>query len=641
MEFNHFHFENGLWFLGLLFIPLVWLLHYFFNNRGATTSRLESFIDKELLPHLLINKVEKRYWKSLLLWSSLWTLLIVALAGPLWRYRDLDTFIPDQSLCILLDVSKSMDADDVKPSRLIRARQKIEDILNLSQGVKIGLIAFAADPHMITPLTDDRETTRHFLSSIGTDLVYVQGSRLSPALIMASHLLTSAPGHNKSILVISDGGFEDSDAIATTRKLAQDGLKIHTLGMGTEEGAPMKDSNGNFIKKNGEIVLSKLEKNKLKEISQAGNGQYFDTHYSDEDIQALLNQIKEKVNSEEKTQQKIRHWEDDFYLFVFPAMALLLLWFRRGFIFPLFLLWISFNIQETQATSFHDFFQNEDQLGKEALERGDYEMATEKFKDSYRQGVAQYKAGHFYEAEKLFRGTQRPEVAMDALYNLGNALAQQQKVEEAIGAYEMVLQKNPSHAKAKHNLEILKAMLEQQKKQKEKEQEKEDQDKKAENKDQKGKDDSSSDEKQKQDNKENQGKDSSQNNDSSQKKSKENKDTGQNQSSKENEQKTGDEKEKKESKEFNDEYKNDQNPSDTPGKENQGDSQHKKGDEKLDKQQKPQIQSSQQRNLSKNQEDADADQWLDQIKNDPKSFLKNQFYMESQQNGSQEGIEPW
>lgn len=638
MEFNHFHFENSLWFWGLLFIPVMWLLHYFFKKNGSTMSRLESFIDKELLPHLLINKIERPYWKSLLLWSSLWTLLIIALAGPLWRYRDVDTFIPDQSLYILLDVSKSMDADDVKPSRLIRACQKIEDILNLSEGLKIGLIAFAADPHMITPLTDDRETTRHFLSSIGTDLVYIQGSRLSPALIMASRLLASAPGHNKSILVISDGGFEDADAIATTRKLAQDGLKIHTLGMGTEEGAPMKDSNGNFIKKNGEIVLSKLEKNKLKEISQAGNGQYFDTHYSDEDIQALLNQIKEKVNSEEKTQQKTRHWEDDFYLFVFPAMALLLLWFRRGFIFPLFLLWVSFSIQDAQAIPFQDLFQNNDQLGKEALERDDYEIAIERFKDSYRQGVAQYKAGHFNEAEKLFRKTQRPEIEIDALYNLGNALAQQQKLEEAIKAYQKVLEKKPGHAKAKHNLEIIKAMLEQQKKQKEKKQEKEEKNNKTDNKDQKEKDDSSPDEQKKQDNQENKGKNSSENNDSSQKQSEENKNEGQNQSSEEKEQKKSDKKEKKENRELNNEHKNNQDLSDNQGKENQGDAQR---DELLNKQPKPQAESSQQSNVGKSQEDLDADQWLGQIKNDPKSFLRNQFYMESQQNGSQEGIEPW
>lgn len=302
MELNHFHFENPLWLWGLLLLPLVWMLHKSLFRIYAPVSQLEGFIDKELLPHLLINsrKTHRSLWKSLLLWSVLWTLLVGALAGPRWMYHDIETFSPDQSLCILLDVSKSMDAQDVKPSRLVRARQKIEDLLNHAKGVKIALIAFAADPHLITPLTDDKETIRNFLPSLGTDLAHVQGSNLSPALTMASHLLSATSGHNKSILIISDGGFEDGNAIALAHKLAQEGLKIHAIGVGTVEGAPLQEANGSFIKKQGDAVISKLEKDQLKAISQAGNGQYQDLHYSDDDVHVLLNQIKERGKGEEK-----------------------------------------------------------------------------------------------------------------------------------------------------------------------------------------------------------------------------------------------------------------------------------------------------------------------------------------------------
>lgn len=443
MELNNFHFENILWFWGLLAIPIVWMAYCFFYFRSSNLSRLETFIDKALLPHLLISKGKEQntIWKSLFLWSTLWMLLIAALAGPRWDYREIETFLPNQNLLILFDLSRSMDVDDVKPSRLIRARQKIEDILNLAQGIKIGLIAFAATPHMIAPLTDDTETLRNLLPALDTDLVYNQGSKLSSALIMASRLLEAVPGNNKSLLIITDGGFEDSSAITMAHDLAQKGFAINTMGVGTEEGGPVPDGKGNHMKKQGKMVIAKLENDKLLEISRVGNGQYLQMHYSDEDVRTLLNQIREKSKAEEKVSQKIRQWEERFYIFILPLMAIVLFWFRKGFIFPLVFFFLFLLGYQTQAKGLEDFFKNDQQLGKEALERGDYDIATQKFKDPYHLGVAHYKAGNFAEAEKLFRQSARPEVTTEATYNLGNALAKEQKLEEAVSTYEKVLEK--------------------------------------------------------------------------------------------------------------------------------------------------------------------------------------------------------
>jgi Ca-activated chloride channel family protein len=620
MELNDFHFETPLWFWGLLLIPLVWGITLLFAQKHMNVSRLETFIDKDLLPHLLINhdKRKNSFWKTLLTWSVLWTLLISALAGPQWDYRDIETFTPDQSLCILLDVSQSMDAQDVKPSRLVRSRQIIEDILNLAQGIKISLIIFAADPHMITPLTDDMEMIRNLLPSLGTDIVYVQGSRLSPALLMASRLLSASSGHNKSILVLSDGGFEDESAIAQAHKLGQEGIRIYAMGVGTEEGSPIQDRQGNTIKKQGTPILSKLEKDKLRKLSQAGKGQYLEALYSDQQIQGLLRQIKENSTSQEKTQQKIRQWEERFYLLVFPIITILLFWFRRGFVFCLVLSLLFFSNQQSSASNLQEYLKNKDQLGKEALEQGNYEKAIEYFRDPYRQGVAQYKAGRFAEAEKLFQRSHRSEVATDALYNLGNALANQQKLEQALAAYEKVLEKSPDHAKAKHNLEIVKKLLEQKKKQ---EQEKKKDN--SSNQSDQNKDNSKSEDQQESKDQEDQNNDSPSDKNESEKDNKENTKQNNNIS---NESK---EKEKQEG---------EQKHSDNHGNEKKEphDQETKPGEEKESKG----LSSSQARSV-KTQKDIDADQWLNQMTDDQKSFLKNQFYMESQQNGSKEGTEPW
>jgi len=619
MKLNDFHFETPLWFWGLLLIPLVWGITLLFAQKQMNVSRLENFIDKDLLPHLLIKPDERKssFWKTLLTWSVLWALLISALAGPRWDYRDIEIFTPAQNLCILLDASQSMDAQDVKPSRLVRSRQVIEDILNLAQGIKISLIVFAADPHMITPLTDDMEMIRNLLPSLGTDLVFVQGSRISPALLMASRLLSASSGHNKSILVLSDGGFEDESAIAQAHKLGQEGIRIYTMGVGTEEGSPIPDRQGNTIKKQGKTILSKLEKDKLRELSQAGKGQYLEAHYCDEQVQRLLNQIKESSSSQAKTQQKIRQWEERFYLLVFPAMAILLFWFRQGFVFSLALFLLFFSNQQSTASHFQDYFKNEDQLGKEALDQKNYEKALEKFKDPYRQGVAHYKAGHFAEAEKLFQESYRPEVATDALYNLGNALANQQKLGQAVAAYEKVLEKSPDHAKAKHNLELVKKLLEQEKKKEEEEKKKDDSSNQSDQK----KDNSKSENQQEPKDQEDQNNDSSSHNNESEKRNEEN--------TKQNNNSSNESKEKQES-----EQKSLDNHEDD--KKDSLDQETKPGQEKESK-----GMSSSQARSAKAQKDNDADQWLNQITNDQKSFLKNQFYMESQQNGSKEGTEPW
>ncbi len=213
----HFAYPGCLWLIGA--IPLVGLVYLFFYRTQTSEVQLEEFIDSHLLPYLLVNHSEKEssFWKSFFIWSFVWLCLTLALAGPRWSFREMEMFSKDQSLVVLLDLSDSMNTKDVKPSRLVRAKQKIEDPLNLSKGVKIGLIAFAADPHMITPITDDTETIRYLLPLLGADLVYIQGSKLSSALEMASKMLEAEPGNNKAILLMSDGGFEDASAITTAK----------------------------------------------------------------------------------------------------------------------------------------------------------------------------------------------------------------------------------------------------------------------------------------------------------------------------------------------------------------------------------------------------------------------------------------
>jgi len=628
MVLNEFHFENTIWLWGTLLVPVIWLLYVLFHQGHGSIQQLKGFIDEHLLPHLVLNKnvAHHSVWMSLLVWSVLWVLLMAALAGPRWDYKEVEVFKTNQSLVILLDLSQSMDAEDEKPSRIARAKQEIEDILRRAQGVKIALIAFAADPHMINPLTDDMEAIRHLLPSLDTDLVYVQGSRLSPAFDMASRMLASEPGNNKSILVITDGGFEDGSAIATARELASKGIIIHTMGIGSTKGTPFKDAKGNFIKQNGTLVISKLEVDKLKEVSKAGGGSYIKAHYSDSDSGFILNQLASRAEAKKAKKHTTKHWEERFYLLVFLVMVIMLFWFRKGFVFPGVLLLLCLPAEHANAAEISNYFRNDQQLGKRALEHGDYGTATQKFKDPYRQGVAHYKSGNFAEAEKAFRQSSRPEVSKDAGYNLGNALAKQQKYDGAIKAYESLLEQYPDYEKARHNLEIVKKLRDQQQEDQNQNQQNQNKDNDNKNQDQDMQShngDSASDKEDQSDRQQHEKRpskegdskqDHPQDSDDQAAKEQEGNDTGASQ-----------EKQSAEQKENAAQGKEDQKQPEVD--ENDATSQ-------------PSVDEAEEQPV-KTQKDIDADQWLNRVTNDPKSFLKNQFYIESKRKGTKEGSNPW
>jgi len=580
-----------------------------------------------------------------------WACLTLALAGPRWNFREMETFSRDQSLVILLDLSESMNATDIKPSRLIRAKQKIEDLIHLSKGVKIGFIAFAADPHMITPLTDDKETIRHLLPSLDTDLVYVQGSRLSTALDMAMNMLESEPGNNKAILVISDGGFEDGSAIATARKIAAKGVVIHVMGIGTAQGAPLLDHEGNVIKKNGVPILSHLEKERLSEISHAGNGRYLEAHYSDQEEGLILRELEQRAQTQ-IDKGKSRFWDERFYLLIFLILPIILWWFRRGYIFPLILILFTPVFRVEAASAVHDYFKNSEELGKQALDDGDYETAIRSFQDSYRKGVACYRAGNFEEAEKLFRQSSREDVASQAAYNLGNSLVQQQKIKEAITAYEDVLKEYPDHTKARDNLELIKKMLDQHEQENSQsddsdhENESDKSKSENENKNNKGKSKGSNDTSQNQQ-QEQQQQESSKNSDQqddSKSESENDKMSDQQQQKSANDVEQNREQGQQQDKKNSDEQQNEtaEKREEHAGNDEKSDGQQEqqketKGMEEVGESQKEDTEGK----APKSQEDQDADLWLNQISNDPKTFMKNKFYIESKKNGTTKGIDPW
>lgn len=482
--YSGFHFSEPQWLWTLAVVPVLWILYRIFYSSGPTKNdRLRAFADPHLLPHLISGTEGglkgNGLWRALLLWSAIWICSVLAMAGPRWDYTEIEAFRPANSLVIVLDLSRSMDVADVKPSRLARARQEIEDISRSSRGLNIGLVAFANIAHMITPLTDDKATLERLLPSIKTDLVYTQGSRLSPALHMARRMLESQKGEEKHILLLSDGGYEEpyGPIYRALREITDKGMKVHVLGLGTSQGGPVPDGIGGYVRSSTGTVISKMDTGRLKQIASDGNGIYREASYLDDDTNDILRQITIKADQSEDTRKILRFWEERFYVFLFPCILLVLPWFRRGAAFPVVLLLLLSLSTPAQAFSLRDLFLTKEQQGRQALEQKNYEEAEKMFSDDpYRRGVVEYKSGKYNEAEKSFSEVQRPEVRENAEYNRGNAQMMSGKLKDAIKTYEKVLKDNPDHKDAQHNLDIAKKMLEEQNKQQENQNQKQKQD---------------------------------------------------------------------------------------------------------------------------------------------------------------------
>jgi Ca-activated chloride channel family protein len=326
-----FHFAQPWWLLALLVIlPVaIWLT---FSVQRSHKGPIHLYADEHLLPHLSgTRELESgERWGRFGRWALLWALAVLAMAGPRWDYTDVRLFHPGNNLLILLDMSRSMQASDVSPTRLGRAKQEIQDLITLNRTVRIGLIAFASVPHVVAPITEDMDTVRNTLPAIETDLVRLQGSRLMAALERAEILMDGLPEESaKTILLISDGDFDEQGLVDKVRELAVKQGRLLTLGIGTEEGASVPDARGNpLTDMRGKPVVSRLNTLMLERLAQAGNGFFQKASFREGDSEAILEAASLLKPTEDDIDESTRVWNERFFLVLLVLAALLLSAFR-------------------------------------------------------------------------------------------------------------------------------------------------------------------------------------------------------------------------------------------------------------------------------------------------------------------------
>lgn len=447
---TEFHFLRAGW---ILLIPIAILLIFFFKRRMLTIGNWEKLIDKRLLPYVMsrsqLSDNQYKWW----LISLISVLSIIALAGPTWERIEQPSFRTDQSLVIALDLSRSMNAQDITPNRLTRAKLKILDILERRQGAQVALIVYSANAFTVTPLTSDTDTIIALINSIDTSIMPSRGSYPALAIDKGLQLLNQASVSNGEIILVTDGGIT-SDSFSSAQKLRDEGYRLSALGIGSMNGAPIPKETGGFITDNtGQITISRLEVDDLRDLVEIGGGSYTSITSNDQDIDTLLSEVYSAVRESDDsiTTDQWKEFGPWLLLIVVPFGSLL---FRKGWVF-VFLLTIMPIDNSVYALDWNDLWKTRDQQGKEAMESGDYDKAIELFEDSEWLAAAHYKAGNYRQSANGYNNNSD----IDHLYNHANSLAKIGQFEEAIENYEQVIAEEPNAEDALYNLNLLKDLL--------------------------------------------------------------------------------------------------------------------------------------------------------------------------------------
>ncbi len=458
-----FHFIRPLWLLALPVLGL--LLWQLWRRRLRPEGNWSKVIDADLLSVLGDGSPGDASKLPLWLLATAWLLAVIALAGPSWQKLPQPVYQKQDALVILLDLSPSMYASDVEPSRLVQAQREIHDVLRLRTEGMTALVAYANDAHVVTPLTDDTATIALLLPSLQPGMMPSIGNQPLIALTLAAQLVENSPVRAARVLFVTDG-IPREDFPALEKLAAESNLRLSILGIGTSTGAPIPLSQGGFLKDSrGEMVVAGLNDAELSAWALGSPLRYQQSNVSDRDIEQLLQAGAAELSSEGidavAVEQQFDTWLDAGPWLVLALLPLALLAFRRGWLLGLVAVGLVLPSQESYAFSWSDLWQTDDQQGFSLLQQGDAEQAVETFSDPQWQAAARYRAGDYSGAAEAFAN----DDSSDGHYNRGNALARSGELEQALEAYDRALELNPDNADAASNRELIETLMQQQQQQ--------------------------------------------------------------------------------------------------------------------------------------------------------------------------------
>lgn len=502
-----FRFENPQWLYGLLvFLPLLAAAILVIRRKNRRFARLG---DPELVRALIPDySVGKQYIKYLLLLLA-GISLVLALANPQMGTTVKKAERKGVDLMVALDISNSMNCEDIQPSRLMRSKQALIRLLDKLGNDRIGLVVFAGDAFLQLPLTSDYGAAKLFISEISTDDISTQGTSIGAAIdlcLQSFEYEERENGHNKAIIVISDGEDHEAAALTAAQRAAKAGVAVHTIGMGLPQGGLIPVyANGRIVDykkdRRGQTVMTKLNEDMLRQIAAEGKGSYVGAN----NTSAGIEKVFDEINRLDKTlleQRNISDYESRYQWPLIVAIVCLLLdiviftkqhrRLNRKHIFGMkekrntptalavtllaigltAMLWPAGLYAQTVPLTHQGnrLYGQEDYPTAEEAYRKGLALDSTNSRLLYNLGNAQYKQGLYPQAaEQYAKVLQNPYLSRKerahAAHNLGNAYMQTQAYAEAVNAYKQALRQRPEDADTKYNLAYAQKLLQQQQQQ--------------------------------------------------------------------------------------------------------------------------------------------------------------------------------
>ena len=493
---NQFHFLRPEWFMAL--VPLM-LLVVLIRKTTAKQSGWQSVIPSHLYQHMVIGKTEMGVKPPMWMLAFVWVISVTALAGPTWERLPQPVYQLKMGHVIVIDMSLSMRATDMTPDRLTRAKYKAIDLVNAIGEGEMGLVAYAGDAFVISPLTEDAGNITTLIPSLSPEIMPVPGSDPLLGIESAAELLTNA-GYNSGMIYWITDGIELEQQQELQEYVASVPFTVNALTVGTSEGAPIRQQSGELLKDfTGSIVIPKLNESAVKGVVKTSGGRFESFTSNDNDIDALAAvSLLDKGSSEEDEEES--NLQGDQWKEVGPYLLLLLLpfaafAFKRGLVFIVLVGLLSPSIvknahaaqsigtsqaaqsipsskmveESTPATVnkpeplawWQKPFMNDNQEALNKYQRGKYKDAVSQFNSEAWKASSLFKSGDYEGALNAYKNIPGAE----SLYNQGNALAKLGKLEEAIEKYEQALDEAPEFEDAKINKKVVEDLLKQQQQQ--------------------------------------------------------------------------------------------------------------------------------------------------------------------------------
>jgi Ca-activated chloride channel family protein len=474
IDLTAFHFlrPEGLWLLvPAVLLPILWF------RRNNVRARWRNIIAPELLEHLIVGDASRRGVQPIHTLALLLAIGAIAVAGPTWQ-QERPPFNQDKApLVVVLELARSMDATDVSPTRLERARQKVLDLAAIRKGARTGLVVFASTAHLVIPPTDDPAMLELYVPALSPSLMPRDGKNASAGLDMAEKLLARDPVPG-TIVIMSDG-FDEAHADAFVRQARQSRHQLLWLAVGTENGGAVRGADGTIqMDPEGHPVMGTFDADAIRKVAHAADIPLASMRADDDDIAWVRHRAQTSLADAEES-KRVPRWKETGYWLVVPLLILTLWGFRRGWTvkwLPVVLIALAFGgvPRHAQAASWDwmDLFATHDQQGRWNFERGDFKSASQHFDDPMWKGRAQYLAGDYAGALETFSQMKTAQ----AYFYMGNILAHLEDYSGAIKAFDNALILQPSLREAASNRALMRKLLDQPKQEAQKDEEDEESD---------------------------------------------------------------------------------------------------------------------------------------------------------------------